>query len=35
MSEIAQPPGRFREIARLKLADAHIQGAIDSSTVRL
>ncbi len=35
MSGLAQPPGRFREIARLKLADAHTQGALDFSTARL
>jgi len=35
MTELAQPPGRFREIARLKLADGHTQGALDSSTARL
>ena len=35
MTDLAQPPGRFREIARLKLADGHIQGALDSSTARL
>jgi L-lactate dehydrogenase complex protein LldF len=35
VSELRQAPGRFREIARLKLADAHTQGAIDSSTSRL
>jgi L-lactate dehydrogenase complex protein LldF len=35
MTEIARPPRRFREIARLKLADAHVQGAISSSTQRL
>ncbi len=35
VTELAQPPGRFREIARLKLADSHIQGALDSSTFRL
>jgi L-lactate dehydrogenase complex protein LldF len=35
MTELAQPPGRFREIARLKLADAHTQEALDSSTARL
>ena len=35
MTELAQPSGRFREIARLKLADAHTQGALDSSTARL
>ncbi len=35
MSELVQPPGRFREIARIKLADARLEGAIDSSTTRL
>src|SRR2546423_13135038 len=35
MTELAQPPSRFREIARLKLADGHAQGALDSSTARL
>jgi L-lactate dehydrogenase complex protein LldF len=35
MTDLAQPPGRFREIARLKLADGHIQSALDSSTARL
>jgi L-lactate dehydrogenase complex protein LldF len=35
MTELAQPRGRFREIARLKLADAHTQGALDASTARL
>ena len=35
MSGLAQPRGRFREIARVKLADAHTQAALDSSTVRL
>ena len=35
MTVLAQPPGRFREIARLKLADAHTQGALDASTARL
>jgi L-lactate dehydrogenase complex protein LldF len=35
MTELAQPPGRFREIARLKLADTHTQEALDSSTARL
>ena len=33
--EISQPPGRFREVARRKLADAHVQQAIDFSTQRL
>jgi L-lactate dehydrogenase complex protein LldF len=32
---LEQPPRRFREIARLKLADAHIEHAIDFSTERL
>jgi L-lactate dehydrogenase complex protein LldF len=35
LTELAQPAGRFREVARLKLADAHTQGALDSSTARL
>ena len=35
VTELAQPPQRFREIARLKLADSHTQGALDSSTARL
>jgi L-lactate dehydrogenase complex protein LldF len=35
VSELAQPAGRFREIARLKLADGHTQAALDSSTARL
>ena len=35
MTELVQPEGRFREIARLKLADGHTQEALDSSTVRL
>ena len=35
MTEIAQPARRFREIARLKLADTHVQGAISKSTERL
>jgi L-lactate dehydrogenase complex protein LldF len=33
--ELAQPPGRFRVIARGKLADAHTQRALDDSTDRL
>jgi hypothetical protein len=32
---LAQPPGGFRQIARLKLADEHVSAALDSSTVRL
>jgi len=35
LAELAQPPGRFREIARLKLTDTHTQGALDMSTARL
>jgi L-lactate dehydrogenase complex protein LldF len=35
VTELAQPGGRFREIARLKLADGHTQQALDSSTARL
>ncbi|HST24750.1 MAG TPA: LutB/LldF family L-lactate oxidation iron-sulfur protein [Gaiellaceae bacterium] len=35
MAELAQPRGRFREIARLKLADSRTQGALDLSTERL
>ena len=35
VTELAQPPRRFREIARLKLADSHTQEALDSSTARL
>jgi L-lactate dehydrogenase complex protein LldF len=35
MTELAQPAGRFREIARGKLGDARVQAAIDLSTDRL
>jgi L-lactate dehydrogenase complex protein LldF len=35
VTELAQPGPRFREIARGSLADAHMQGALDSSTARL
>ncbi len=35
MPELAQPSARFREIARGKLLDAHVQGALDLSTGRL
>jgi L-lactate dehydrogenase complex protein LldF len=35
MPELAQPRGGFREIARGKLADAHVQAALDVSTARL
>jgi L-lactate dehydrogenase complex protein LldF len=32
---LVQPKERFREVARTKLSDAHVQGAIDASTARL
>jgi L-lactate dehydrogenase complex protein LldF len=35
MSSLSRPSGSFREIARVKLADAHVSGALDSSTARL
>ncbi len=35
MAELAQPSPRFREIARGKLGDARIQGALDEATDRL
>ena len=35
MTDLSQPPGRFREIARGKLADPRVQGAIELSTARL
>jgi L-lactate dehydrogenase complex protein LldF len=35
VTELAQPPRHFREVAREKLRDAHVQGAIDSSVTRL
>lgn len=35
MPELAQPSPRFREIARGKLGDARIQGALDQATNRL
>jgi L-lactate dehydrogenase complex protein LldF len=35
MTSLARPPGSFREIARLKLNDAHVSGALDASTARL
>jgi L-lactate dehydrogenase complex protein LldF len=35
MSFLAQPRQRFRRVARRKLADAHIQGALDAATDRL
>ena len=33
--ELTRPWGSFREIARIKLADPHVEDALDSSTVRL
>jgi len=35
MSELRQPRERFREVARAKLADTHVQDAIERSTARL
>jgi L-lactate dehydrogenase complex protein LldF len=35
VAELTQPPGRFREVARLKLADARLQGAVERSVERL
>jgi L-lactate dehydrogenase complex protein LldF len=35
MSELAQPPGRFREIARGALTRGHTQDALDVATTRL
>ena len=35
MADLAQPAPRFREIARGKLGDARIQGALDEATDRL
>jgi L-lactate dehydrogenase complex protein LldF len=35
MSSLTRPPGSFREIARMKLADAHVSSALDGSTARL
>jgi L-lactate dehydrogenase complex protein LldF len=35
LTELAQPPGRFREIARKKLSDRHVQDALDLATGRL
>jgi L-lactate dehydrogenase complex protein LldF len=34
MSRLAQAPDRFRHVARLKLADAHVQHALDDITGR-
>ncbi len=33
--DLGRPPGAFQEIARLKLADPHVEAAIDASTARL
>ena len=35
MSGIPQPEGRFREIARGALGNAHMQEALDAATARL
>jgi L-lactate dehydrogenase complex protein LldF len=35
VTELAQPPARFREVARAKLADSRVQAAVDVSTARL
>ena len=35
MTELAQPSGRFREIARGALTNDHMQGALDLATARL
>ena len=35
MSSLARPRGSFREIARIKLGDAHVSAALDASTARL
>ena len=35
MTELSQPPGRFRDVARRKLADPKLESAIGSSTERL
>ena len=35
MSKLAQPRGRFREVARAKLADEHTLAALDAATGRL
>ena len=35
MTELTQPPARFREVAREKLADARVQAAVEASTARL
>jgi L-lactate dehydrogenase complex protein LldF len=35
VTDLTQPAGRFREIARVKLADPRVQGAIESSVARL
>ena len=35
MTELAEPRGRFRSVARGKLSDAHTQEALDAATARL
>jgi L-lactate dehydrogenase complex protein LldF len=35
VSELRQPREHFREVARAKLADGHVQEAVDNSTARL
>jgi L-lactate dehydrogenase complex protein LldF len=35
MTGLAQPEGRFREVARDALANAHLQSALDAATARL
>lgn len=35
MSDLAQPPERFRAVARDRLVDAHVQTALDTATARL
>jgi L-lactate dehydrogenase complex protein LldF len=35
MTALERPPGSFREIARIKLEDSHVSGALDASTARL
>jgi L-lactate dehydrogenase complex protein LldF len=35
MTDLAQPPRRFGAVAREKLADGHVQAALDASTGRL
>jgi L-lactate dehydrogenase complex protein LldF len=35
VSDLAQPPERFRAVARDRLSDAHVQTALDAATTRL